>query len=83
MDNRSERQKKKINGTDWMNDGSIIKLIFVEDGDTELRIAFEPDGLWSYIGRVELEIPENKLDHELWLAKTRYSRTCKLEGCAT
>ena len=37
-----------------------LKLIFVEDGDAELRIAFEPDGSWSYIGRDALEIPQNE-----------------------
>lgn len=55
----SVQQKVKNYATQWMNYANL-NLIFVEDGDSEIRIAFEPDGSWSYIGRDSLEIPQNE-----------------------
>jgi hypothetical protein len=55
----SVQQKVQHYATQWMNYANL-KLIFVEDGDAELRIALEPDGSWSYIGRDALEIPQNE-----------------------
>ena len=55
----SVQQKVKNYATQWMNYANL-NLIFVEDGDAEIRIAFEPDGSWSYIGRDALEIPQNE-----------------------
>jgi hypothetical protein len=55
----SVQQKVKNYATQWMNYANL-NSIFVEDGDAEIRIAFEPDGSWSYIGRDALEIPQNE-----------------------
>ena len=70
----SVQQKVQNYVTQWMNHANL-KLIFVENGDTELRIAFEPDGSWSYIGRDALEIPQNEPTMNYgWLTPESYRR---------
>ena len=51
----SVQEKVQKYATQWMNYANV-NLIFVSDGDAEIRIAFEPDGSWSYLGRDALDM---------------------------
>jgi serralysin len=53
--------QKKVQqmATDWENYANI-KFNFISDGDANIRVNFEPDGSWSYIGTDALGIPQNE-----------------------
>jgi serralysin len=44
---------------DWENYANL-KFDFVSDGDAHIRIAFQTDGSWSYLGTDALGIPQNE-----------------------
>jgi hypothetical protein len=56
-----------------------IRFDFVQDGDAEIRISFQPSGSWSYIGTDALSIPRGQATMNYgWLTPTtsdeEYSR---------
>jgi serralysin len=53
------QRKVKENAKDWENFANL-KFDFVPDGDADIRVAFETDGSWSYIGKDALDIPQNE-----------------------
>jgi serralysin len=76
---RKVQQKAK----DWENYANI-KFDFVSDGNADIRIAFEPDGSWSYMGNDATDIPQNEPTMNFgWLdadtTDDEYSRVVKHE----
>jgi serralysin len=73
------QSKVRSFATQWMKYANI-KIEFVEDGNAEVRIAFdENDGSWSFIGRDALDIPQDESSMNYgWLTPetedTEYSR---------
>jgi astacin (peptidase family M12A) len=57
--NPAIQKKVEEKAKDWENYANI-KFDFVPDGDAHIRIAFETDGSWSYIGTDALGIPQNE-----------------------
>src|SRR5436309_1305372 len=54
------QSKVKSYAEQWMNYANV-KIQFVDSGDAEVRIAFNPsDGSWSYIARDAVDIPQNE-----------------------
>jgi len=79
-----EIQKKvQEKAKDWENYANL-KLEFVSEGDAEIRIAFQQDGSWSYIGNDALGIPQEEPTMNYgWLdentTEEEYSRVVKHE----
>jgi serralysin len=68
---------------DWENYANI-SFNFIKDGDANIRVAFESDGSWSYIGTDALGIPQNEPTMNYgWLETNtpdeEYSRVVKHE----
>jgi serralysin len=60
MDGDPEIQGKvKEKAKDWENFANL-KFDFISEGDADIRIAFERDGSWSYLGKDALDIPQNE-----------------------
>ncbi len=77
------QDKVKKMARDWENYANI-KFDFISDGDADIRIAFEEDGSWSYIGRDATDIPQNEPTMNFgWLKQgtldEEYSRVVKHE----
>ena len=77
------QQKVQEKAKDWLNYGNI-KFEFISDGDADIRIDFQPDGSWSYIGNDAKDIPQNESTMNYgWLDDdtddTEYSRVVKHE----
>lgn len=75
--------KVKEKAKDWENFANL-KFDFISEGDADIRIAFESDGSWSYIGKDALDIPQNEPTMNYgWLetdtTDEEYSRVVKHE----
>ena len=53
------QKKVQEKAKDWENYANL-KFDFVSDGDADIRVAFETDGSWSYIGKDASDIPQNE-----------------------
>jgi serralysin len=53
------QRKVQEKAKDWENFANI-KLDFTADSDADIRIAFQEDGSWSYIGTDATDIPQNE-----------------------
>jgi hypothetical protein len=67
----------------WQNFANV-KFDFVTDGESDIRIAFEEDGSWSYMGTDARDIPQNEATMNYgWLTPAtsdqEYSRVVKHE----
>jgi len=77
------QKKVEVMAKNWENFANI-KFNFISDGDANIRVAFEPDGSWSYIGTDALGIPQNEPTMNYgWLETStpdeEYSRVVKHE----